>query len=360
MESTDEVISATQAAGLLALTRERLRQLVASGDLPERVAGSSKFRPLYRRREIEVFGRATGRISTVAESPMELIVDELVRRGRVWFDRDDPAHLRIWRRDGWAPVVLIGEPTDGDNLGPGGVSEWVSLARRRWLAQDDLLSIWFYWPGAHRVHEQQRDYLELSEALRLPRHGSHRDEGSWQSRSHDELEAAVGGPISQIPGAVYRIDVIEKVLASNGTPVELVWDRYDLEGLARAAITLADRAPERSGEGEWVMRMASQFIGGAARTVDEQSRHSMPMSTGHVTVVHLDLDAEVWERLDAFAAESTTSAKGMDAEAFAQEMRELRVGLDRLLAVDADSPDQDLRQALERAHSFLPRTGRDE
>lgn len=79
METPLDTVSATEAAALLGLTRERLRQMVVTRELPERLAESSRFRPRYVRSEIEAFGRATGRIATASVSePMRLTVDKLV------------------------------------------------------------------------------------------------------------------------------------------------------------------------------------------------------------------------------------------------------------------------------------------
>ena len=91
-----ETVSATDAAALLGLSRERLRQLAMARELPERVGDSSRFRPRYVRSEIEAFGRVTGRIETVAPAePMRIRVNqlELPAADRQAFGRRLPVHL---------------------------------------------------------------------------------------------------------------------------------------------------------------------------------------------------------------------------------------------------------------------------
>ena len=112
MAESVETVSATEAAALLGLTRERLRQLVVARELPERVADSSRFRPRYVRAEMEAFGRATGRIKTAsAPSSMRLAVDQLVlpAADSRTFGAAKPAHVRVWEREGWPPLVVIAD-----------------------------------------------------------------------------------------------------------------------------------------------------------------------------------------------------------------------------------------------------------
>ncbi len=145
-----EELSATEAAEVLGMTRERLRQLAASGALPDRLPESSRFRPRYPREAIEAFGRATGRIvDAEAPPPMQLMVDELLERPplHAW-EPDNPqvAHVRVWRRRGWLPLVLLGAPIDADTALRSATASWETEVRRSFIPDAPFVSLWLYAP----------------------------------------------------------------------------------------------------------------------------------------------------------------------------------------------------------------------
>lgn len=356
-------LSATEAAGLLGLTRERLRQLAVAGELPDRLPDSSRFRPRYLREAIEAFGRATGRIIDDEPPPaMELVVDELLERppSRAAWESDSPqvAHVRVWRRPGWLSLVLLGAPIDVDSRVRSSTPSWEAEIRQRFLPDAPFLSLWLYTPDGQP--DPLADgaapalYLERGEPTSWRGHAEPGRLGEWSERSHEDLERRVGAPVATLPGAVYTRELIQGVLDAQGKQVEVEWDPHDLTGLTGAALLLADQAASSAEDGPPMMEGA-RFIAVAARTVDEQSRETMPPASAVLAMRPIELDAATWARLDALAAEVPAQLAPAKRTALArQDLLLLRRDLERILDERGDAMPWRLREAVDRARRFIP------
>jgi hypothetical protein len=345
-------ISATEAAELLGLTRERLRQLSAAGELPDRIPASSRFRPRYLREAIEAFGRATGRIvDAEAPPPMQLIVDELLERPplRATWASDNPqvAHVRVWRRPGWLPLVLLGAPIDADTALRSATPSWETEVRRRFIPDAPFVSLWLYAPDGRPDPTTDLPsvplYLERSEPTSWREHAEPGRLGEWSERSHDELESRVGAPVATLPGALYTRALIQRVLEAQGKRIEIEWDPYDLAGLTRAALLLTDQAASFAADAQIVMKGA-RFIAAMARTVDEMSRETMPAGSALLAVRPAELDPATWARIDALAAE--IPAQRAPAQRTAETREDLALlhrDLERILGERGDAMPWRLR-----------------
>jgi hypothetical protein len=368
METLDRTVSATEAAALLGLTRERLRQLVVARDLPERVAESSRFRPRYVRAEIEAFGRATGRIKTsgVLES-MGLVVDELVLpvADRQAFGRRLPVHLRVWERDGWPPLVLIAAPVDGDHSIQVNAEAWQERVRDEFLGGASEVRWVELWPDHVAASRRDADavYLEVrrgGDCLSF-RRAHRRDRLAWSRISHAEVEKIVGGEVVGIPRAVYTVDVLSRLLTAEDRPVVVEWDPWELRELASAVVSVADGASRLSpGDAELVLDVAC-FAAHAARLVEERTREAAPESTSVVTIDPARLPADIWRRLDEVVAlDRMRASEQQGVGEWAREIRSRRDGIERMLAERGDDLPWRLRESISRLRAFLPDPGLEE
>jgi hypothetical protein len=359
-------LSATEAAEVLGMTRERLRQLVAAGELPDRLPESSRFRPRYPREAIEAFGRATGRIvDAETPPPMQLIVDELLERPplRAAWESDKPqaAHVRVWRRPGWLPLVLLGAPIDADSALRSATPSWETEVRRRFIPDAPFVSLWLYAPDGRPDPTTDLPaaplYLERNEPTSWREHAEPGRLGEWSERSHDDLERRVGAPVATLPGAVYTRELIQRVLDAQGKQVEIEWDPHDLTGLTEAALLLADQAASSAENGR-AMIEGARFMAAVARTVDERSRETMPPSSAVLAVRPIELDTATWARIDALAAEVPAQpASGKRTGRSREDLARLRSDLERILEERGDAMPWRLREAVDRARRFVPPVG---
>jgi hypothetical protein len=352
MESTLETVSATEAAALLGLTRERLRQMVVTRELPERLAESSRFRPRYVRSEIEAFGRATGRIGTAGVSePMRLTVDELVLPAA---DRLAPGgrlrvHLRLWEREGWPPVVLIAAPIDGDRTIQVDAEAWQERVRAEFLGGASEVRWVELWPDHLAASRLDVDpvYLEVRRggACLSFRRRHRRERLAWSRVTHAEVEKMVGGEMVRIPRAVYTLDVVSRLLAAEDRPVVVEWDPWELRELASAVVSVAEGAQRLASEDAALALDVACFAARAARLVEDGTREAAPASTSVVTIEPARLPADIWRRLDEVAALDRTPAS---------ELRTVRDGVERMLAERGDEMPWRLRESISRLRAFLP------
>lgn len=356
-------LSATEAAELLGMTRERLRQLVVAGELPDRLPGSSRYRPRYRRVDIEAYGHLTGRIAGPERPPpMDLVVDALTPRPPEvdrWAIGDPVAHVRVWERPGWPAVVLLGAPIDGDWGIRSNAREWEAAIRTRFLPETAFTSLWLLMPE-HRFgwrDDGSARYLERTDATGGRDRGGDDGTTSWTERSHDDLQARVGGAVAEFPPGVYTRDVIAQVGRANGAQVEVEWDPYNLAGLLSSAIVLAQHSGSESPEDARIMMEGAWFIAGSARSVDEHGRTEMPPSTDAVAISSIELDASIWARIDELADAARTQPLGTASDDARRELARRRGGLGRLLTERGDSMPWRLREAVARARSFIPDVG---
>lgn len=368
MQASGETVSATEAAALLGLTRERLRQLVVARELPERVADSSRFRPRYVRAEIEAFGRATRRIKTSGVlEPMGLVVDELVLPvpDRQAFGRRLPVHLRVWERDGWPPLVLIAAPIDGDRSIQVEAEAWQERVRAEFVGGASEVRWVELWPDHGSASRLDADavYLEVrrgGDCLSF-RRAHRRDRLAWSRISHAEVEKIVSGEVVSIPRAVYTVDVVSRLLEAEDRPVVVEWDPWELRELASAVVSVADGAPRLSaGDAELALDVAC-FAASAARLVEERTREAAPESTSVVTIEPARLPADIWRRLEAIAAlDRMRASDQQDLRAWASEIRSRRDGMAQILAERGDEMPWRLREGISRLRGFLPDPGVEE
>jgi hypothetical protein len=358
METPLETVSATEAATLLGLSRERLRQMVVTRELPERVAESSRFRPRYVRSEIEAFGRATGRIGTAGVGePMRLAVDELV-----WPAADRlapggrlPVHLRVWEREGWPPVVLIAAPIDGDRTIQVDAEAWQERVRSEFLRGASEVRWVELWPDHLSASRLDVDavYLEVRRggACLSFRRRHRRERLTWSRISHAELEKMVGGEVVRVPRAVYTLDLVSRLSAAKDEPVVVRWDPWELRELASAVVTVADGARRLAPEDAAVALDVACFAARAARIVEERTREAAPASTSVVTIEPTRLSPDIWRRLEEVAALDRMSAS---------EIRGARDGVERMLAERGDEMPWRLRESISRLRGYLPNQDLDE
>ena len=342
MSEPFETVSATEAAALLGLTRERLRQMVVARELPERVADSSRFRPRYVRAEIEAFGRATGRIKTAGDrlSSMRLAVDQLVlpAADRRAFGRRLPAHLRVWEREGWPPLVVIAAPIDGDRLIQVDAEAWQERVRSRvpWRARARCAG----WScgritsrplGGMRTRSISRcdaagtacRFGGLIGASGSPGRGSRmpRSRRSWAARWC--ASRARSTPSTSSAGCSQRR--IGRS-SSSGIPGSCAsWPRP-----WSASRTVRLGCPP--GDAELALDVAC-FAASAARLVEERTREAAPESTSVVTIEPARLPADIWRRLDEVAAlDRMRASEHQGVPEWAREIRSRRDGIERMLA----------------------------
>jgi hypothetical protein len=365
MSEPVETVSATEAAALLGLTRERLRQMVVARELPERVADSSRFRPRYVRSEIQAFGRATGRIATAgATEPMRLVIDQLVlpRADRRAFVSRLPVHLRVWQREGWPPVVLIAAPIDGDRSIQVDAEVWQERVRSEFLRGASEVRWVELWPDHVSASRLEVDavYLEVRRggACLSFRRRHRRERLAWSRISHAEIELMVSGEVKCIPRAVYTTDVVSRVLLGEGQPVVAEWDPWELRELAAAVVSVADGAPRLSpGDAALALDVAC-FAARAARLVEERTREAAPASTSVVRIEPVQLAAETWLRLDEVAGLDRVRASDQkDLGEWARAIRDARVGVERMLVERGDEMPWRLRESISRLRAFLPDPG---
>ena len=368
MAESVETVSATEAAALLGLTRERLRQLVVARELPERVADSSRFRPRYVRAEMEAFGRATGRIKTAsAPSSMRLAVDQLVlpAADRRTFGAAKPAHVRVWEREGWPPLVVIAAPIDGHRLIQVDAEAWQERVRGEFLGGASEVRWVELWPDHVSASRRDADavYLEVrrgGDCLSF-RRAHRRDRLAWSPISHAEVEKIVGGEVARIPREVYTVDVVSRLLAAQDRPVVVEWDPWELRELASAVVSVADGAPGLvAGDAELALDVAC-FAACSARLVEERTRDAAPESTSLVTIEPARLPAELWRRLDEVAAlDRMRASEHQGVGEWARQIRSRRDGIERMLAERGDEMPWRLRESISRLRAFLPDPGLEE
>jgi hypothetical protein len=363
-----ETVSATEAAALLGLTRERLRQLVVARELPERVVDSSRFRPRYVRAEMEAFGRATGRIKTTGVlEPMRLVVDELVLPApdRQALGRRLPVHLRVWEREGWPPLVVIAAPIDGHRLIQVDAEAWQERVRTKFLGGASEVRWVELWPDHVSASRRDADavYLEVRRGGNCLsfRRAHRRDRLAWSQISHAELEKIAGGEVARIPREVYTVDVVSRLLAAQDRPVVVEWDPWELRELAAAVVSVADGASRlTAGDAELALDVAC-FAASAARLVEERTREAAPESTSVVMIVATRLSPDTWRRLDEIAAlDRIRASEHQGVPEWAREIRSRRDGIERMLAEHGDDLPWRLRESISRLRAFLPDPGLEE
>ncbi len=103
-------------------------------------------------------------------------------------------------------------------------------------------------------------------------------------------------------------------------------------------------------EGAW-------FIAGAARSVDEHGRQTMPPSTDAIAIRPIELDASIWARIDELAGAARAQPFGSGTDDARHELARRRGALGRLLTERGDSMPWRLRESVARARGFIPDVG---
>ena len=362
-----ETLSATEAAAVLGLSRERLRQMAVARELPERVADSSRFRPRYVRSEIEAFGRATGRIAlSGAVVPMRLVVEELVLAppDRL-VERRLPVHLRVWERAGWPPVVVIGALLDGDRTIQIHSEAWQERVREAYLGGAKEVRWVELWPD-YRTSSQRNQEPAFREVRRGGEYLSfarrHRRERLvWVESSQSAIEEWVGGAITPIPPAVYRVGVVERVLAAAGDPVIVEWDPWEFRPLAAAIIDAAKAAPRLLPADRELALDVACFAACAARLVEDRTSKWAPASMSAVTIEPARLADALWREIEQVAALDRMRVDESESlRERARALRAVRDGVERMRAERGDEMPWRLRESITRLRAFLPNPGLDE
>ena len=269
------------------------------------------------------------------------------------------SHVRVWRREGWPPVVLVGIPRDESRASP-----WVTHdlllpeVRERWLPDDDVVSFWLYMPIERtwidkevpdRVH---REYIEVTPSPRRARPGKKKrqtESTQWLPKTRAEFEKVIGDVAEVIPPGLYRRDVVERVIAAEGKPVDVVWDRYGVAGLVGACLVLDD-ASKRPGPDRDLLRAAAFHEANHARAIHQGNLEDTPDSTPWVTVVPIDFPKSTWARVDALDAASPPYVEGE----YRPWVIDLKRNLRALLKEKGDSMAWAVKEAVEHASHLSP------
>jgi predicted DNA-binding transcriptional regulator AlpA len=258
--SLDELYTSPQIAKRLGVSRQRVDQLVESGQLPEPVGRSGRTR-LWRSSDIELAlagsDPADGRPPTphwgtvpVPEAPLRLDVDEVLPVPGIWaIDETPRVHVRIWRGPAGGSqrtVVLYGALAESHGIIVNYAEAIARAIAARHLSVGEARGAWYFgfWPRGFPREELGLHYVSFafprasgSAGLldSLLRRGS-RDAWNgefgnpvWQSIDRAQLARVLGAePDLDFPPGTYTAAVVT-ALAAGRRPAVI---DFDPNGLA--------------------------------------------------------------------------------------------------------------------------------
>ncbi|MFD5589347.1 helix-turn-helix transcriptional regulator [Streptomyces sp. NPDC127063] len=255
----DELYTSPQIAKRLGVSRQRVDQLVESGQLPQPVGRHGRNR-LWRAADIELAlagsDPSTGRLATprwdtvpAPEVPLRLEVDEVLTVPGIWtIDEDPRVHVRIWRGPaggGRRTVVLYGALAESHAIIVNFAETIARTISARHLGIDEARSAWWFgfWPRGFPREELSVHYVSFAFPRAaaatglvdaLLRRGSRDtwngefEQPVWQNVSPEILTRVLGSaPDLQYPPGTYTAAVVTALAAGN-RPAVVDYDPYQL------------------------------------------------------------------------------------------------------------------------------------
>ena len=256
--SLDELNTSAQIAKRLGVSRQRVDQLVESGQLPQPVGRSGRTR-LWRSADIELAlagsDPSTGRPPTpdwdsvpAPDAPLRLDVDEVLTVPGVWYDEPPRVHVRIWRGPAAGPrrtVVLYGALAESHGIIVNFAETVARTIAAQHLGLGEARSAWWFgfWPRGFPRPEPSVDYVSFAFPRAaatgglldtLLRRGSRDawtgefDTPVWQRIQRDQLTRILGTePDLDFPPGTYTADVVT-ALAAGHRPAVIDFDPQQL------------------------------------------------------------------------------------------------------------------------------------
>jgi len=175
--SLDELYTSPQIAKRLGVTRQRVDQLVESGQLPQPVGRSGRTR-MWRAADIELAlagsDPSTGRLATpdwdtapAPDVPLRLEVDEVLTVPGVWFDEAPRVHVRIWRGPAAGTrrtVVLYGALAESHGIIVNFAETVARAIAAKHLGISEARSAWWlgFWPRGFPRPELSIQYVSFA------------------------------------------------------------------------------------------------------------------------------------------------------------------------------------------------------
>lgn len=175
--SLGELYTSQQIAKRLKVSRQRVDQLVDSGQLPQPVGRSGRTR-MWRAADIELAlagsDPSTGRPPTpdwdttpAPDVPLALSVDEVLTVPGVWFDEAPRVHVRIWRGPAAGThrtVVLYGALAESHGIITNYAEDVARAIAAHHLGIGEARSAWYFgfWPRGFPRPELQIQYVSFA------------------------------------------------------------------------------------------------------------------------------------------------------------------------------------------------------
>ncbi|MEV6179968.1 helix-turn-helix domain-containing protein [Streptomyces sp. NPDC052015] len=259
--SPDELYTSPQIAKRLGVTRQRVDQLVESGQLPQPVGRFGRNR-LWRAADVELAlagsDPSTGRPPApnwdtvpAPEAPLRLDVDEVLTVPGIWsIDEDPRVHVRIWRGPAGGTrrtVVLYGALAESHAIIVNYAETIARTIAAKHLGIDEARSAWWFgfWPRGFPQPELSVHYVSFAFPRAaaaaglvdtLLRRGSRDtwtgefDQPVWQNVTPHVLTRILGAaPDLEYPPGTYTAAVVT-ALAAGRRPAVVDFDPHRLRG----------------------------------------------------------------------------------------------------------------------------------
>ncbi len=268
--SLDELYTSPQIAKRLGVTRQRVDQLVDTGQLPQPLGKSGNTR-LWRASDIELAlagnDPANGRLATpnweklpVPTAPLRLDVDAVLTIPGAWIADPPRVHVRIWRgpvAGTRRTVVLYGALTESHGIIVNFAETVARSIAARYLSVGEARSAWWFdfWPRGFPRRELSIDYVSFA----FPRAGGsgglldallrrgNRDAWTgefeqpvWQKIERTDFTRVLGSePDLDYPPGTYTVAVVT-ALAAGQRPAVIDFDPRQLRTQLRHLTSLHD------------------------------------------------------------------------------------------------------------------------
>jgi predicted DNA-binding transcriptional regulator AlpA len=301
----DELLSSSQVAKRLGISRQRVDQLVEAGRLPAPVGRSGRNR-MWKESDIElaVAGSdpSSGRMPVpdwatvpVPDPPLPKVVDEVLPVPGVWVDKAPRVHVRIWRgpvASVTRTVVLYGALEESHGIIVNYAETIARTIAARHLSVGEARNAWWFgfWPRGMPRKNLSVDYVSfafprtttgaaglLDTLLRRGLKEAWDGEFThplWRRVERGDLARVIGSePDLDFPEGTYTAAVVQ-ALAAGTRPVVVEFDPYKLRAQVRRVMTLNGyRRALLSGAEQQADRPALALLRGAdhataARTAD--------------------------------------------------------------------------------------------
>ncbi|TXJ83290.1 DNA-binding protein [Streptomyces lavendulae] len=269
--SLDELYTSPQIAKRLKVSRQRIDQLVESGQLPHPVGRSGRTR-LWRAADIELAlagsDPSTGRPPTpdwdtvpAPDAPLRLDVDEVLTVPGAWWGEQPPrVHVRIWRGSAAGTrrtVVLYGALVESHGIIVNYAETVARAIAAKHLGVGEARSAWWFgfWPRGFPRRELSIDYVSFAFPRAggagglldaLLRRGSKDawtgefEHPVWQRVPRAQFARVIGiEPDLDFPPGTYTVAVVAQ-LAAERRPAVVDFDPHKLGSQLREITRLHD------------------------------------------------------------------------------------------------------------------------